>query len=67
MKEFIIILALSILFVLLAFAGLAIKSFFNKTPSLRGCSGDKGSCGCTSTQTEPNASSHIYTNTCATS
>ncbi|HKL71196.1 MAG TPA: hypothetical protein VJ855_00950 [Marinilabiliaceae bacterium] len=48
MKEYIIILALSILFVLLAFAGMAIKSFFNKTPSLRGCggSGDKGGCGC---------------------
>ena len=50
MKEFIILLALSILFVLLAFAGLAIKSFFNKTPTLKGCggSGDKGNCGCSS-------------------
>ncbi len=54
MNEFIILLALSILFVLLAFAGLAIKSFFNKTPSLRGCggSGNKGSCGCSSAQTQ---------------
>lgn len=51
MKEFIIILALSILFVLLAFAGLAIKSFFNKTPSLGGCGGNKGDCGCSSAKT----------------
>ncbi len=48
MKEFLILFSLSIVLVLIAFAGMAIKSFFNKTPSLRGCSSgvNGGSCGC---------------------
>ncbi len=48
MKEFLILLSLTIILVFIAFAGMAIKSFFNKTPSLRGCSSDLngGSCGC---------------------
>lgn len=52
MKEFLILLLLSIILVLFAFAGMAVKSFFNKTPSLRGCSSaNGGSCGCVTDET----------------
>lgn len=44
MSNILIVIGLAILFVGLAFAGLAVKSFFKKDATLRTCSG--GSCGC---------------------
>jgi hypothetical protein len=46
MSNILIMIGISILFVGLAFAGLAIKTFFKKDASLKTCSG--GSCGCQS-------------------
>ncbi|PRZ00499.1 hypothetical protein [Marinilabilia salmonicolor] len=44
MSNILVVIGLAILFVGLAFAGLAVKSFFKKDATLRTCSG--GSCGC---------------------
>jgi hypothetical protein len=46
MTQFLIILALSILFVGLAFLGFAVKSFFKKDAQLRTCSGGSTEAGC---------------------
>lgn len=46
MSNILIVIGFAILFLGLAFAGLAIKSFFKKDATLKTCSG--GSCGCQS-------------------
>lgn len=46
MKELLIVIGLAILFLLIAFAGLAIKSFFKKDAQLTTCSSSGGGCGC---------------------
>lgn len=50
MKELLIVVGLAILFLLLAFAGMAIKSFFKKDAQLTTCSSSGGGCGCTTQQ-----------------
>ena len=45
MNSVLILVGLAILFMGLAFAGLAIKSFFRKDATLHTCSGG-GDCGC---------------------
>ncbi|MFW6043892.1 MAG: hypothetical protein ACOCPW_06000 [Marinilabiliaceae bacterium] len=47
MNTVLILVGLAILFMGLAFAGLALKSFFRKDATLHTCSGG-GSCGCQS-------------------
>lgn len=51
MKELLIVIGLAILFLLIAFAGLAIKSFFKKDAQLTTCSNSGGGCGCGAQQT----------------
>ena len=48
MTQFLTILALSVFFILLAFMGLAIKSFFKKDAQLTTCSSGNSDCGCVS-------------------
>jgi hypothetical protein len=46
MTQFLIILALSIFFLCLAFLGLAVKTFFKKDGQLTTCSGGRSGEGC---------------------
>ena len=46
MEPILIIIGLAILLMGLAFAGLAVKSFFKKDATLTTCSGGGGACGC---------------------
>jgi hypothetical protein len=46
MTQFLIILALSVVLILVAFIGLAIKSFFKKDAQLTTCSSGTNGCGC---------------------
>ncbi|MGQ1946239.1 hypothetical protein ACT3CD_03955 [Geofilum sp. OHC36d9] len=48
MTQFLIILGLSVFFILLAFIGLAIKTFFKKDAQLTTCSSGNSGCGCIS-------------------
>ena len=46
MNSILVLVGLAILLMGLAFAGLALKSFFDKDATLTTCSGGGGSCGC---------------------
>ncbi|MFO8002261.1 MAG: hypothetical protein R6U46_13560 [Marinilabilia sp.] len=51
MNTILLLIGLAILFMGLAFAGLALKSFFRKDATLKTCSGGGGTCGCQSIDT----------------
>ncbi len=50
MTTYLLVIGLAIFLVALAFAGLAVKSFFRKDAKLTTCSGGTGNCGCQSAE-----------------